>query len=170
MSNTCSVSDAHWYDKNHIGRISATATASYRRDGSKVTCTISVEVSSSGAYSWNADIAPSPSGAVPSDSAYTTVVYKENTTKYITYTYDNSSAKTYYFYIKTYVQAIQGVTGKSAGGTTDYRFEIYVPAGGATPWIKVNNQWKKGTYIYTKVNGTWKKGITRSKVSGTWKM
>ena len=43
--------------------------------------------------------------------------------------------KTYYFYVRSYVQAISEYDGVLSTGKM---FSIDVPSGGAIPWVKVN--------------------------------
>lgn len=174
MSNPVSFSDRQTDYKNGVrytAGISVDASASYVRDGSKVIITVTMSASGWGHYS-QAHIAPSPDGSAPAGSAYTAVIAKQDVsysdaTWTGTYTYDDPTAKTYSFYIKSYVHAITGYNGQ---WSDVYILTIDVPTGGAVAWVKVEGQWRKGAYIYTKVNNVWTKGIAQSKDSGIWKM
>lgn len=174
MASSVSFSDTQtsWKDGNkYTAGADIAASVSYKRDGTKVTLTVKITADGWGHYS-QAHFATSPNGSAPASSAYTAVIEKQDesysgATWTKTYTYDDSSAKTYYFYVKSYVQTLRGYDGQ---WSDVHMFSIDVPAGGAIPWVKVNGQWRRGTCIYTKVNGAWRKGIARSKASGTWKM
>lgn len=133
------------------------ATASYVRDGSKVTITVRCSLYGYGYVAWaylnDVELARQPAAG--------TVINK-------TFTYDNAAAKTYSFNMKARLQTARGYQSYYYTETLTIDVPAYVPPGSEV-YVKVSGAWKKASKVYTKVNGAWKEGIVKVKVGGAWK-
>lgn len=157
MANPVSFGKKH-SDKGGYAQVYGTVTASYVRNGNKVTITITVTINSTFLHAHRYGVNVNGVSYIDQDNKLTTA------TK--TYTYDDASAKTYSFPVTTYVQTAAGYSGYT---DTYGPLTIAVPAAGAQPYIKVNGAWKKVSKVYVKVNGAWKECTVKFKTGGAWK-
>lgn len=133
------------------------ATASYVRDGSKVTITVRCSLYGYGYVAWaylnDVELARQPASG--------TVINK-------TFTYDNAAAKTYSFDMKVRLQTASGYQSYYYTETLTITVPAYVPPV-TEAYIKVNGTWKKAGAVYVKVNGAWKECTVKFKTGGVWK-
>ena len=157
MANPVSFGKKH-SDTGGYAQVYGTVTASYVRNGNKVTITITVTINSTFLHAHRYGVNVNGVAFITQDNGLKTA------TK--TYTYDDASAKTYSFPVTTYVQTAAGYSGYT---DTYGPLTIDVPAAGAEGYIKVNGTWKKASKVYVKVNGAWKECTVKFKTGGAWK-
>lgn len=133
------------------------ATASYVRDGSKVTITVRCSLYGYGYVAWaylnGVDLAHQPASG--------TVINK-------TFTYDNAATKTYSFDMKVRLQTASEYPSYYYTNTLTIDVPAYVPPGPEV-YVNVDGAWKKASGIYVNVEGTWTPGTLKYNAEGEWK-
>ena len=145
MANPVSFGKKH-SDAGGYAQVYGTVTASYVRNGNKVTITITVTINSTFLHAHRYGVNVNGVAFVTQDNGLKTA------TK--TYTYDDASAKTYSFPVTTYVQTAAGYSGYT---DTYGPLTIAVPAAGAQAYINVGGVAKKVVNCYVNVGGAAKK-------------
>lgn len=131
------------------------ASASYTRNGSAVTISISNYL-----YGWGAYYRAYLNGSLVIDS--------EDKTVYKTFTYNNAAAKTYTFSMQARVCASTDGNEYVYNGTLSIDVPAYVPPGPEV-YVNVNGAEKKASKVYIHAEGVWKPGTLKYKTGGVWK-
>lgn len=157
MANPVNISFAR-SDSGGSANLYGSVTATYTRVGSTVKIVATIKVTS-----WAGKYAAL-------DFNGETVIRENTGTVTRTFSYDNSSAKTYTYPVSVYIQTATNY----AGYTQSYSLTIDVPAAptgsGIVSQVRVNSAWKQITGMHVKVSGSWKKvNDAYVKVNGAWK-
>lgn len=134
MANPVSV--YNWRrDSGGTAEVEGTVSASYVRNGSKITITITAKLTYGRGKYYGIQVAG------------TDYIFNQTGTVSKTFTYDTTAAKTYSYSVTSYIQTATSYAGETATHDT---LTISVPKMPPQLWLKVNGAWKRMTQGYIK--------------------